>query len=326
MNEDQFLSKWLEEKGIYDAWGECIVATVSNAVASRVNDTTVFFKISPKHRLKDDSSLLDKAFFRGKNYEDPYSEIEDKVGARFVVLLLDELDLICKIINDVDLWDADNCRHFQRERDENPLLFAYQSVHYILRPTNDLSYNGVDIPAGTPCEVQVRTLLQHAHAELTHDAVYKAKRAVKPMVHRTVARSMALIETTDEFFKQVSNNLNEGPLQEYSVVERLDKIYQGAVGIPAVTHKSSLVVWDVYESLIDENLVSEVLAFYERYPFLSGIIASRYEVNPFFQQSVILFVYWMLKRKRARLLSDWPLADDLLKIMGADIGVRVFED
>src|SRR3546814_12228521 len=28
---------------------------------------------------------------------------------------------------------------------------------------------------GTPCEVQLRTLLQHAHSQLTHDTIYKPK-------------------------------------------------------------------------------------------------------------------------------------------------------
>ncbi|TOO37902.1 (p)ppGpp synthetase, partial [Vibrio parahaemolyticus] len=78
-------------------------------------------------------------------------------------------------------------------------------MHYVVRARVDLQVKGLMIKAGTPCEIQVRTLLQHAYAELTHDAVYKAKTVVEPEVHRTVAKSMALIETTDDFFSDVNN-------------------------------------------------------------------------------------------------------------------------
>ena len=58
-----------------------------------------FLKLPAKHRLKDDKSLIDKAFYRAdKQYRDPYREIEDKVGARFVVLLIEDIKDICKIL------------------------------------------------------------------------------------------------------------------------------------------------------------------------------------------------------------------------------------
>src|SRR3546814_10997244 len=56
---------------------------------------------------------------------------------------------------------------------------------------------------GTPCEVQLRTLLQHAHSQLTHDTIYKPKTIASSHTKRFVARSMALIETVDDFFVQV---------------------------------------------------------------------------------------------------------------------------
>ena len=34
-------------------------------------------------------------------------------------------------------------------------------------------YNGHTIEKDTPCEIQIRTLEQHAYAELSHDYVYK---------------------------------------------------------------------------------------------------------------------------------------------------------
>lgn len=47
---------------------------------------------------------------------------------------------------------------------------------------------GMTVTAGTPCEVQVRTLLQQAHSELTHDTIYKPRVVQTPDMHRAAAR------------------------------------------------------------------------------------------------------------------------------------------
>lgn len=326
MNEEQFIQQWEKDKPVYRAWGDFIVESLSGALINEGKGTDGFLKIPAKYRLKDDQSLIDKAFYRGKNYANPYVDIEDKVGVRFVVLLLDDISLICRLIEAYPEWDYDPCKHFDEDRRRDPLLFTYQSVHYILRPKRELVFNDLVIPKDTPCEVQVRTLLQHAHAELTHDAVYKAKRVVQPEVHRTVAKSMALIETTDQFFSEVSQKLNFGPIQEYKVIERLGSIYSSFTGCAAHEQKSSMVIWDVFESLIDDGFIDKVATITGKYPFLAGLIRQRYHENSFFQQGTILFLYWMLANKKKRLLADWPLSGDVLDVLAGDIGVNIHDD
>lgn len=171
MNQDAFLSKWQTEKPIYQAWGQFIVSKIQESLEKQNNiDVTSFLKIPAKERTKQDQSLLDKAFTRGKNYKDPYNDIEDKVGVRFVVLLTEDIKKIVNVIENNKLWVAANARDYEQEIEKEPLLFAYQSMHYILKPRSEIEVNGIKIPLDTPCEVQIRTLLQHAHAELTHDA------------------------------------------------------------------------------------------------------------------------------------------------------------
>ncbi|WP_196770032.1 GTP pyrophosphokinase [Vibrio mimicus] len=190
---------------MYKAWGDLVVSELCQKLEELGRDLGVHLKQPAKVRIKSDDSLIDKAFYRpNKNYENPYDDIEDKVGCRFVVLLVEHIDELSKIIKSSKRWEYIECRHFCEERKREPLLFTYQSVHYVVRARTDEQVNGETVKTGTPCEIQIRTLLQHAYAELTHDAVYKAKRVVKPEVHRTVAKSMALIETTDDFFSDVN--------------------------------------------------------------------------------------------------------------------------
>jgi len=329
MNEADFLKQWESEKHIYKAWGEYVVGSICGDIAEKGKDIDVFFKIPATSRLKENSSLVDKAFYRtGKNYSDPYNQIEDKVGARFVVLLLDDIEDICDIVQSNDVWIVDACKHFDEDKEKDPLLFTYQSVHFILRPKEEILVDGVAIPTFTACELQVRTLLQHAHAELTHDAIYRAKRTVQPKVHRTVAKSMALIETTDDFFSSVKEQLNYGPLQEYGVIDRLDGLYLSLTGIKSHAQKSSIVVWDTYEKFVDENLFESIQSMFKdsKYNGLPETIKNRYSENIFYQQSIVLFIYWMLVNKKRRLLQDWPFNRELFEPLAVDLGVNTWND
>ncbi|WP_444935091.1 GTP pyrophosphokinase [Microbulbifer sp. JTAC008] len=326
MNELEFKELWNSEKPAYSAWGDYIIQSITQDLEGREVDLSTFLKIPVKYRLKDDNSLIDKAFFRpGKNYSDPYNQIEDKVGIRFVVLLLEDIEKICEIVEESDVWQFDACKHFDEDKERDPLLFTYQSVHYVLRPKNEMEIDGVTIPCSIPCEVQIRTLLQHAHAELTHDAVYKAKKTVQPAVHRTVAKSMALIETTDEFFSEVTQELNRGPLDDHAILNRLDGIYYSITGLKSHNQKSSLTIWDEFESLVDAALVDSIQSFISKNPHIPEIIKSKYSKNPLYQQSTVLFIYWLLKRKKNKLLNNWPLDRKILDPFANDLGVSIWD-
>ena len=108
MNENDFKELWDAEKPIYRAWGEHVVNTITQELEKRGKKLDSFLKTPAKYRLKDDDTLIDKAFYRpGKDYSAPYQQIEDKVGARFIVLLLDDIKEICDVIKKTDDWVFD---------------------------------------------------------------------------------------------------------------------------------------------------------------------------------------------------------------------------
>ncbi len=325
MKERDFRAKWEAEKAIYDAWGAYVLETVKAALVAGEYDLDCFLKIPAKYRLKNIDSLVDKAFYRpDKKYTDPYKEIEDKVGVRFVVLLLNDINIVQKIIeHNTSLWNFENCRHFAEDREKHPLLFTYQSVHYILRPAKDIAVGAITIPSSIPCEVQIRTLLQHAHAELTHDHIYKSKKTVKPVVQRTVAKSMALIETTDDFFSEAMKKLNDGPVQEYGIVERLDGLYFSGTDIKSHNQKFAVVLLDAFEDLIDDQLIEKIQLFLVEYDIIYGVIKEKYKEHIVYQQSVVFFLYWLIRNKQCRLLKDWPFSMEILDLLASDIGVSL---
>ncbi|MFH4463691.1 GTP pyrophosphokinase [Vibrio diabolicus] len=310
---------------MYKAWGDLVVSDLCQRLVSVGRELDVHLKQPAKARVKSDDSLIDKAFYRpNKNYENPYEDIEDKVGCRFVVLLVEHINELSDIIKSSDRWEYKECRHFNEERKKDPLLFTYQSVHYVVRAKTDEQANGLTVKAGTPCEIQVRTLLQHAYAELTHDAVYKAKTVVEPEVHRTVAKSMTLIETTDDFFSDVNNKLNRSASDELSFQQELDTLYTELIGIaPRPAQKSSIVVLDEFDNLVNEDLIVTIQKLAERRTFIIDSIKAGVNNFPFYSQSVSIFTFWLALKRRNRLLEDWPLERKILERVASDAGVSI---
>ncbi|WP_422491183.1 GTP pyrophosphokinase [Endozoicomonas sp. ALE010] len=325
MNEQQFLAQWTNESPMYDAWGDFVTSTICSKLESKGKNLSSYLKQNPTHRVKDSISLLDKAFYRAnKNYDNPYDDIEDKVGCRFVVLLVEQIKEITDIITNESSWNYKECRHFHSEREKEPLLFTYQSVHYVVRTKSEITHNNVVIAPNTPCEIQIRTLLQHAYAELTHDAVYKAKTLVEPEVHRTVAKSMALIETTDDFFSDVNNKLTGSISENLNFQQELDELYLKYIGLNSISaQKSSIVVLDEFDYIINEDLISKLIKFLDKESYLSEVIRNGVNENPFYSQSVIIFVYYLIKKKKNTLLHDWPLSHKILEKLAVDTGVSL---
>lgn len=108
-----------------------------------------------------------------------------------------------EIEGEIDFWSAVKARDHEQEIEKNPFVFDYQSLHYVVRSTDKAKYDDEKIPPNIPCEIQVRTLLQHAYSELTHDTIYKPSVTATSKMKRAAAKSMALIETTGDFFNEV---------------------------------------------------------------------------------------------------------------------------
>ncbi|ELI8221658.1 (p)ppGpp synthetase, partial [Yersinia enterocolitica] len=209
MNEiDEFIATFEREKDIYSSWGKLVLQNIQNKL--KENEMESILKIEPSYRMKDISSLIEKAFYRSKNYKNPYEDITDKVGVRFVVLLTDDIPIIKKIIEDCSQWEYSDDRDFIKEKEDKPYLFDYQSVHYVVKNLEPISIGEkILIPTGTPCEIQVRTLLQHAYAEVSHDSVYKCKAKPSSDIKRRMARTIALMESTDELFLLAKDELSK---------------------------------------------------------------------------------------------------------------------
>lgn len=148
-------------------------------------------------RTKDVASFRDKISRTSKAYRDPLSEVTDLCGLRVIAYYQDHVEAIGRLI----------AAEFQVD-DENSLVhsatgseFGYKSSHFVVRLKPERSalreWQGLSEIAA---EIQVRTVLQHAWAAISHKLQYKREEDVPQVLKRKLFRLSALFEVADDEF------------------------------------------------------------------------------------------------------------------------------
>jgi len=321
MNELDLARKWETERPLYEAWGNHVASCVLSQLTTMLGDRTLYdvVKIEAKPRTKDTKSFIDKAFHRNKGYTHPYDEVEDKVGVRFVVLLTSDVRLIGEAIKRCG-FQVSKDKDYEADRARAPLEFAYQSDHFVVRPEADIIKDGHTFAAGIPCEIQVRTLLQHAHSELTHDRVYKGEKEPPAKVKRTVARSMALIEAADDFFEQVVADLDELDRPTRELFKSLDEIYRQQIGKNPERARANILIIEALASFLGDAIVAETIQLLKDKPFIVDQIVANMPGRHLFRQPAILLAYLGVNKAPTNTKAAWPLTQDELKPIFSHLG------
>ncbi|WP_321902516.1 GTP pyrophosphokinase [Burkholderia cenocepacia] len=325
MTESEFLERWHAERKSYAAWGLYVKNQIIEGLHATVDrfDAHAFLKIPPEPRTKTDDSLIGKAFHRNKPYADPYVNIEDKVGVRFVVLLTSDIKKIQHVIEQSTRWTCSLDRDYEAERETRPLEFTYQSTHYVLKAAETFrTESDVEIQKETPCEVQIRTLLQHAHSELTHDNIYKREPGseVAKTVERTVAKSMALIEAVDDYFISAVVELNSATKAEREALDTLATVYSEHIGFAPQTDLSNRLVLQAFRQNMGADLRQRLTELLVQKPFIAERVRGRAATHYLFRQPWILLAYLMANSAPAVTAERWPLTPDELRPIYTDLG------
>ncbi len=154
------------------------------------------FKIhSIQSRLKTRESLARKLARPDKTYSSLW-EVTDLIGLRVITYFEDSILKIAQLIErrfNVDFPNSTNKLVFSNH--EN---FGYRSLHYIcfLEGSTERRF-----------EIQIRTVLQDAWAEVEHDLGYKASEVAPRHLRRRFSRISSLLEFADEEFVSIRNDL-----------------------------------------------------------------------------------------------------------------------
>ena len=148
-------------------------------------------------RTKDPQSFREKILRGSKSYRDPLKEITDLSGLRIITYYQDDAALIGKAIeSEFEVDSANSIQHSPAEAE-----FGYRSAHYVVHLKNSrtelVEWVGLD---SLRAEIQVRTVLQHAWAAISHKLQYKRDNDVPTQLRRKLFRLSALFELADDEF------------------------------------------------------------------------------------------------------------------------------
>lgn len=292
MNEIEVLVEFRSLRDELSKWARFIDEQL-NVFAHTIEPHLVEnIQIPAKFRIKDDNSFKAKAFYRNKKYEDPILDITDKVGTRLVFLFPQSVQKMSDFINSQDgiKWKVkDKSQDTLKIRQEHPEVFSYQSDHFILMPYEGYE-SSKDLNVLT-CEVQIRTLLQHAYSEVSHALFYKQDKDQDKEALRMLAASMAFLEESDSKFEKIlAMNV---PMNDIRISLRvlvcnefakLDKNYN--------EQNFDREVWDIFIQLLDNSKVNQALAEFP--DFLSDKAEILKEGISNYQKDIFLFSQPML--------------------------------
>lgn len=155
-----------------------------------------------EHRIKTENSLEGKLYKAGDSYQ-KLLDLHDLIGARIICYFNDGVNSIGKEIE--KHFDVNWNKSINKKTLLNVDRFGYLSLHYICKLKKDEGYN--DNLTDISFEIQIRTILQHAWASISHDLGYKNEFGVPKEVTREFARLAGLLELADDEFLRIRDKI-----------------------------------------------------------------------------------------------------------------------
>ncbi len=232
MNQNEFITWYRSNKELYSAFTNII----NSLVETLLQEAEISYH-SVSGRIKTEESIVEKT--KRKDYSSP-EQITDLSGVRIITYTTAEIPKVCGIIEKEFEIDVENSGDKLANLDPNQV--GYLSIHYVLKlkssRTNLAEYKRYE---GLYCEVQIRSLLQHAWAEIEHDRNYKFSGILPKELRRRfylVAGTLELMDNEftnltkeiDKYAKHVQKQTEEGdlniPIDSTSLVVFLDQFFR----------------------------------------------------------------------------------------------------
>lgn len=158
-------------------------------------------------RIKTEESLKGKIANKGEKYKG-LSDITDILGVRIITLFENDVIKVEKVLKDNFNIDSDNSEDKFDKLKSNE--FGYRSVHFVcsLNDVRKMLPENENI-GELKFEIQVRSILQHAWAEIEHDLGYKFESDLPDQIQRDFFRIAGLLELADMEFIRIKKEIRK---------------------------------------------------------------------------------------------------------------------
>jgi len=225
---------------VYEVFAEILEVVLKRTVAEAGIDAII------QHRVKSKAAFAEKALRKWDVLPDPVNQMFDICGARVITNTIDEIEPASELVRRAFVINEAASEDVLERL--GPGEFGYRSVHFILslRPGDhgeildelaarrggpgsparqqylelrDQLYRvrtraeceGTTLKPGPvfQAEIQVRSLLQHAWANFSHDILYKSDFPVPQPLQRDGNRVSAMLEEADNAFARTVSGMQE---------------------------------------------------------------------------------------------------------------------
>ena len=175
-------------------------------------------------------------------YVDPLTEITDLSGVRVITFFPNTIIEVEEVIKEqFEVIERINKTDILLKNER----LGYQSVHFLVQ----LKHNRCILPEysrynNRKTEIQVRTILQHAWAEIEHDIQYKSEETIPTQIKRRFIALAGLIEIADREFQAIQN-------EDYEIrLEARQSVSEGKLAQVEITG-------DALKTYLDQKLGSD---------------------------------------------------------------------
>lgn len=206
--EKECLAWYVQNKELYNACG----SSVQRLLTTLLEQAQIPVH-SIQYRIKEQHSFLDKCM--DTRYTSPVNEITDVCGLRVITYTNKDVEDICSIIEKHFCIDWDNSVNKADRLDANEV--GYLSVHYIAKLNDTRARLEEYMPySNIRFEIQVRTLLQHAWAEIEHDRSYKFSGELPKDIKRRFFLVAGTLELMDREFNLLAQEIEQYAAQVHA--------------------------------------------------------------------------------------------------------------
>ena len=168
-------------------------ASIENLIVQLLREEGIY--ANTESRAKNTTSLENK--LHRKQYHS-LEEIPDLAGVRVIVRYLSDVKAAVNLL-DTEFAVQESSPHWY----SSPDAFGYVSHHVVVKLSPERrALREWSRYSDFICEVQIRTILQHAWASISHSLDYKSEEEVPTPVRRDLFRVAALLESGDEMFER----------------------------------------------------------------------------------------------------------------------------
>ncbi len=194
----RFVKKFQNEKETYE-----LAAEQARQLITEILENVPALVHVISGRCKDSSSLWLKLC--EKSYWQPARQVTDITGVRVITYYRDEANLVVKALT--NSLEVNPTKSTNKREELEAVEFGYTSVHLIVRTKGSWSTSPRYWALRQRWfEIQIRSILEHAWAEIEHEVVYKSGINFPAIIKRRFARMAGAIEMLEEEFVDLRNH------------------------------------------------------------------------------------------------------------------------